>query len=411
MRWLVLCAGTAFACIVDDAAVAAASSTPARPAADNSADAADSIALGRSAAAGGPWKFSALATVDLLANTRGGAARGFRVLDKLALAAAYDADGRWVALLSAQYTNGTPFSGSLVADTQTVSNIEAIGSIRVYEAWLMRRIGTGGIKVGLVDLNSEFDVQDAGGLFLNSSDGIAAEFSHTGRNGPSIFPTTALAITGFAAPARGWTLRLGVFDGVPGDPAHPRRFAVKLGGDDGALVVGQVTRDLGDGLRVEAGAWRYTAAFDALDRVDATGKPQRLRASQGAYAIIEGDLIAPADGKPSLRGWLRGGVADARVNRIAGYLGGGLVISPGFGGHAGDSAGVSVMHASFGGAARRAEPGLHGGETTIEATYRAVLPWGLAVQPDLQYVIHPGGNPGVRDALVAGVRLTLAVSH
>ena len=407
MRLLVL--GTGLAAVVLTAAAAA--STPPRPAADNSADAADSIALGRTGKSNDPWKFSGLATIDILANARGGAGRGVRLLDKLALAAAYDSGGRWVGLLSAQYTNGTPFSGSLVGDTQTVSNIEAIGSVRIYEAWLSRRVGAGGIKLGLIDLNSEFDVQEAAGLFLNSSDGIAAEFSHTGRNGPSIFPTTALAITGFAVPASGWTLRLGVFDGVPGDPAHPRRFVVKLGAGDGALVVGQVTRRFANGLRFEAGAWRYTAAFNALDNVDAAGNQARLRASKGGYGLVEAVLIPAIDGGPSLTGWVRGGVADARVNRIAAYLGGGLVIASPFAGRDGDSTGLSVMHAGFGGAARRAEPGLHNGETTIEATYRIVLPWGLAVQPDIQYVVHPGGTPGVRDALVAGVRLTLAVSH
>ena len=47
--------------------------------------------------------------------------------------------------------------------------------MRVYEVWLARRFKHGGIKFGLIDLNSEFDVQEAGGLFLNSSAGIAAE--------------------------------------------------------------------------------------------------------------------------------------------------------------------------------------------------------------------------------------------
>ena len=46
-------------------------------------------------------------------------------------------------------------------------------------------------------------------------------------------------------------------------------------------------------------------------------------------------------------------------------------------------------------------------ELTIEASYRAVLtPW-LSVQPDLQYIINPGGDAGLRNALVIGVRTQL----
>ncbi len=384
----------------------AAAARPIEPAprhqADNSADAADSAALGRTG--GGPWKVSALATADLLANTSGGLKRGIRLLDKLAVAAAYDAGGDWIALASAQYTNGTPFSQTLAGDTQTVSNIEAIGSVRVYEVWLARRLQRGGVKFGLIDLNSEFDVQEAGGLFLNSSNGIAAEFSHTGRNGPSIFPATSLAATGFYVPADGWTLRLGVFDGVPGDPAHPRRFAIKLSGKDGALVVAQATRRWGDRLRFEAGAWHYTAAFPLLDTAGAA----RRRVSRGAYGLVEARLHDGGDTGRTLTGWLRAGIADGRVNRIDGYLGGGVVLAAPFAGRQDDSTGISVMHAAFGSPARRAEPGLRSGETTVELTYRAPVAWGITIQPDLQYVIHPNGTPGVGNALVAGVRLTLA---
>jgi porin len=56
-------------------------------------------------------------------------------------------------------------------------------------------------------------------------------------------------------------------------------------------------------------------------------------------------------------------------------------------------------------------------ETIIELTYQAqVTPW-LIVQPDLQYVVHPGGNipnPNVsgdntpiKDALVMGLRTAI----
>jgi porin len=40
----------------------------------------------------------------------------------------------------------------------------------------------------------------------------------------------------------------------------------------------------------------------------------------------------------------------------------------------------------------------------IEATYHAPLtPW-LSVQPDVQYVINPGGQPATAAALIFGLR-------
>ena len=379
---------------------------------DATPDAAEQSARRGAALSEQHWTLSELATVDLLDNARGGIATGRRALAKLAVAAAYDGGNGWTGVASAQLVHGKSFSGDLAGDTQTVSNIEAIGALRVYEVWAGRDLGTigvkGGLKLGLIDLNADFDVQEAGGLFLNSSTGIAAEFSHTGRNGPSIFPTTALAATAYLAPAEGWRLDLGVFDGVPGDPARPKRFAILLGGSDRVLVVGQLTKRWGEALRVEGGAWAYTARFEALDAPAPDGTPRRLRASHGAYGLIEARLLGDDDSPRKLTAWVRLGVADARVNRIDGFAGGGLVLAGPFAERDRDSTGIAVLHAAFGGPARRAEPGLHGGETTIEATYHASLGKHFGLQPDLQYVIHPGGVPGRRDALVVGARLSFA---
>ncbi len=49
------------------------------------------------------------------------------------------------------------------------------------------------------------------------------------------------------------------------------------------------------------------------------------------------------------------------------------------------------------------------GETSVELTYLAQLGSWLTVQPDVQYVIHPGGTRATRNAVVPGLRVT--VSH
>ena len=42
-------------------------------------------------------------------------------------------------------------------------------------------------------------------------------------------------------------------------------------------------------------------------------------------------------------------------------------------------------------------------ETTLELTYGCALRPGLLLQPDLQYIIHPGGNRAIPNALAFGV--------
>jgi porin len=47
-------------------------------------------------------------------------------------------------------------------------------------------------------------------------------------------------------------------------------------------------------------------------------------------------------------------------------------------------------------------------ETVIEMNYQLILPGGLSIMPDLQYIVRPGGVRGVGNALVLGAQVTLS---
>jgi porin len=362
-----------------------------------------------------PVSFTAAYTLDLLQVVGGGRARGSAHLQKLALSAAYDGakggHNGWAGLLSVQATDGGGFSGRYVGDVQTVSNLDDVNAVRLYEAWLSHELPVerGVVKAGLIDLNSEFDIQETAALFLNSGHGIGSEFSHTGFDGPSIYPTPALGLTVLTRPAKAWALRAGVFDGVAGDPNHPRRFDIQISARTGALLVVQAERRWGDRWRIEAGVWGYTARFSQLNYPGPGPAPQ-LGGDVGAYALAEGRLQPKPDGaEGGLSGWIRLGVADDRINRIAGYQGAGLVYAGPFPGRDKDQVGLAIARAAFGGPARTAAFNAGGrlgaAETTLEATYRVALRGRLTLQPDMQYVIHPGGDPVRRNATVVGLRL------
>ena len=48
-------------------------------------------------------------------------------------------------------------------------------------------------------------------------------------------------------------------------------------------------------------------------------------------------------------------------------------------------------------------------ETVIELTYERAIDDRLTVQPDVQYVINPGWDRALDNALVAGVRLIVTL--
>jgi porin len=52
-----------------------------------------------------------------------------------------------------------------------------------------------------------------------------------------------------------------------------------------------------------------------------------------------------------------------------------------------------------------------GSETAFEATYRCAFKDWLNVQPDIQYIVNPGGNRRLGNALVVGIRVAFTASR
>ena len=344
---------------------------------------------------------------DTFANLAGGRERGVRIMGKLDLTADVDGavfgiDGAQ-AYLNLQLLHGESLSEELVGDGQVVSNIDAPPGQRVLEAWLKFPFGGGAgfAKAGLIDLNTDFDVQSVGGLFVNSSHGIGPDFSQSGLNGPSIYPTTSSAVViGWKQPL--WSARAGLFDAVSGDPDRPRRTVVRFPGESGLLLVAEADVALGPSAELQIGAWTYTTRFDAV-RQPTENAQRRLSGNRGAYAMLEGTLSR--QGERTLDGWVRAGVAEASINPIGFYAGGGLTF-----GDEDSRFGIAVGHARLGDPAiLAAEIRLDRAETNLELSWSHRLSEQLTVQPDLQYVINPGWDSALRDAFVLGLRLDISL--
>src|SRR5262249_42427474 len=119
---------------------------------------------------------SATNFTDVLSNVHGGLKSGTRVLDKADVTATFLGDDHDVpgvsVFLDVQATDAVDFSGGLVGDAQNVSNLDGPAGVRLANAWVAKDFGGhAGLKAGIVDLNTEFDVQSTAALFLNASFG------------------------------------------------------------------------------------------------------------------------------------------------------------------------------------------------------------------------------------------------
>ncbi|MEO0652779.1 MAG: carbohydrate porin [Planctomycetota bacterium] len=282
-----------------------------------------------------------------------------------------------------------------VGDFQINSNIEAPEATRLYELWLDQTWAASGtsVRAGIFDLTSEFDVIPSGQLFIHSSPGTGAEFAASGLTGPSTFPVSSLATRLELQPTERSYLRLAVGDGVPGDPDDPQSNQVRLSSEEGAVFVGEAGF-VGPNRKLAVGAWGYTTEFERPGGETSTG-------SAGLYAFADQPLLDDGvEGGRGLNAFLRVGFADDRNTTLDRYVGGGLVQRAPLPGRTSDALGLGVFAARFS----------DGGdwETAIELTYQAALTDWFMLQPDLQVVVDPSGRSDLDDAVLIGLRASIA---
>ena len=349
-----------------------------------------------------PWSIALRETVDGWA-VFSGLAPGTTILNKLQISGTLAGDRfglpGW-SLHGQIFRFDVQALSAHMGDIQTADNLEAPPVTRLFEAWIARQWGSKSrsinIRLGLIDLNSQFDSIDPAILFINSSHGIGPDLSRSGPNGPSIYPVTAPGFILTAVPSAKWTLRIGNFDGVAGDLDRPRAFvAEQLGHHDGMLTIGQADYQLDKHSRIESGGWRYRARTAGV----IGGRPH----DTGAYVSIE----TPLPIAPRVTGWSRVGFADGRAQAVAGYIGMGAVQEGSFAGRPDDRLGVAIAHAIISDQAVTALA-IHHAETSLELTYQAKLSERVAIQPDVEYIRHPTGIANAPDSLGFGLRLVLS---
>lgn len=373
-------------------------------------------------------------TAEAVGVVSGGVRRDVVYLDNVDATATIRSDSLsdWTGLTAFVYglgnQGGTP--SALVGDAQVTSNIEAPLAWRIYEAWLQQTLGTrASLLVGLYDLNSEFDVNRTGSLFLNSSHGIGAALGLSGRNGPSIFPVTSLAGRVRVRLGSSAYVQSTVMDGVPGRPSDPVGTIVHFGAGDGVLAAAEVGTYLGGSnsspqaivdrtMAVEAptkiavGGWAYSTDLPEWTSVNTGGAVQRTGGSRGLYVLAEGRLLQePGTDTQGLSGFGRVGWANEQYNRFTRYVGAGLVYTGLIPGRDADQTGLAVATARNGAAyeaaQRRGGTSVTSAEGNLEATYAASVTSWLTVIGDVQYVFNPDTDPSLSNALVGGIRFTV----
>lgn len=296
-------------------------------------------------------------------------------------------------------------------ETPYNANTTKLYQIWIQQAFLNERLS---VRAGLYDFNSEFYATESSSIFIHPTFGIGAEMGITGKNGPSIFPTTSFAIRIKAESASGYYLQAVTLDGVPGDPNNPHGTHVQFNKGDGALNVieGAIPLSVAENAhdnKLALGVWRYTARFDDLLDVDINGNPVK-NVSHGYYAMVEKVLrYKPGSNEESINSFVRAGKADGDTTQFDMAWSAGLVFSGLFAGHDQDQLGIAYAQ-ERNGAKYRAVPGnspvIY--EKSFELTYRYQAMPGLVMQPIAHYLLNHSNDPAQDKSWWLGMRVEVS---
>jgi porin len=338
---------------------------------------------------------------------------------------------------------------------QTLTGIEADRSLRLWELWYDQKLGDKfDVKVGAQSIDQEFMTSISAAYFINSAMGWGALPAVNLPGGGPAYPLASLGVRSQAQITDALTILGGVYSGSPlpagldgSQLSNPSGISFPL--NTGILAIAELQYAINGGVGAEKsdphgplpgtyklGAWYDSVSFDDL-RYDNLGLPLASDFSDGVpashhgnysvYALADQTLWRAPDGGRSVTGFLRPMFTTLQDRSLVSFsINGGLTLHQPFDSRPNDVVGlgfgvaqVSSGAANFDRDMQFYQPGVftpvQGAETFLEATYQAQILPSVVVQPDIQYIINPGGgiaNPNqpwqkVKNELVLGIRTNI----
>ncbi len=349
------------------------------------------------------WQLNASYKGDFVTNFRGGIQTGSTYLGLADLFLHFDTEkaGLWKGgefLIHGANSHGGEPSANLIGDFQVVSNIEAGNHTFLYECWFKQKFANVTATIGLQDLNAEFAASDVGSLFLNSSFGVHSVISDNIL--APIFPLTSPGITMCWDTSEKISLKTAVYRGCPIDfEENPYNIKWDMDHLQGLLWVteGQYrwSGKQGNSNVFKTGVFFHQHCPESGVINSETG--DELTHDYGAYVVADHQLWH--EGNRNFSVFYQLGVCPRNDNFA--YLGAGCAYTGLLSKKGADVLGLAIANGML-----TKERGRD--ETAIELTYKVQVTSQIYLQPEMQYVVHPGGTDmKLKNATVGLVRLGL----
>jgi porin len=366
----------------------------------------------------------------------------------------------------------TDFDVRNLDNLMTVSGI-GIGypvSTRLFNLWIEQNLPNQiNVRIGQFSAAQEFLVSQNANLFVNSTFGWPVLNAQDLPSGGPAYPEATPGARVQFTPNDHLTVRAAVFDGDPagpgnGSPVQRDPFGSAFRVNDPPFVIAELAYAYGQNQTgpgggnpnqegyslvnvaprvpasdlpgtVKIGVWLHTGSFsDELLNAQggllsvSGGPPLEHGGNYAVYGVVDQMLWRPAgNGDHGLSLFVRGTAAPRDRNLIDAYADAGLTFKGPLSFRPDDTIGLAFAFARISPQAAASDAAtiavtgqpmpIRDFESAIELTYQWKLSENWFIQPDLQYIIHPGGNvpnplapapaSAIPNALVVGARMIL----
>jgi porin len=366
-------------------------------------------------------------TTDSLGNPTGGTRQGFTTANNLGLDLNFDLEKMGIVdggslLISMSYRFGGSLSANYIHNTFTVQQVFGGETFHLIDVAYLQKLFDDRVefRLGRFATGDDFLVSRYNCLFVQNGvcgNPVSIFFNSSGM---TAYPNDTWAALVKVRPTERTYVMGGVYNGDPSIRDNDHNGA-DFSMDGPVFAIGELGYQAnslpGDsGLigNYKAGFWYDNSQFTDFN----TGRFER--GNWGFYTLFDQVLVRFGE-QGSHRGF---GVTgsflaspDQSVSKMPYFFTGGLAARGIFESRPTDVAGLAVVFGHFSNdlqdsqeQAQRLDPrvGVQQHETVVELTYRlAFHNSALFVQPDLQYIIRPGGTGRIPDALVLGAQIAV----
>lgn len=314
----------------------------------------------------------------------------------------------FLAYLDFLVHNGRQPSTDFVKDFQIFDNLEAYSLVQLAQLWIQQSFFNKliEIRLGKIDVYDLFAYTPFAQTLINSS------YSQlpTILGYPS-YPNPAVGIVLYVSPLNWLAAKMSIFDGsnaqgVKTGNLGAKRFFQNLGKH--TLLLNEINFYWGQQRyfgELILGLWGFNGRLPSFNG-SFSGK------AAGPYLVLSQTLwkqkkLSHTKFVPAVLGsFVQWGYANQNISEAKFLVSGGLCYQNLIKKFESDSLSIGATTVYFSRAPNN--PFTQTFETSLECTYQIYVYSGVMIQPDIQWIIHPGGV-GRRNAFVAMLRLGISI--